>query len=285
VGKHAYDADQWRVKRTESSTVSYAFRSPDGQLLTDWRPGSGTANVQDYVYVGTRLVAAMSQVFNLAAPTVVCPATPTELVNMDFEKGASLASLGFAFAYDASTQSGAGLGSTWGVRGSGSASQLYYAEAGLAVTFSGRAFRLEADFDHADAAENGYGYSAFELRGGDPEWPWWFLSLYHGVGDRSARDRLELYLPYDDDGFPAWASGTGVITPGTTQRITVCGQVSTVDDWEGVVNPDGSVFVYVGNTLQYASTGRRIGTEYGSAPTQVMIGAMGRFDNFVVKQQ
>ena len=44
-----------------------------------------------------------------------------------------------------------------------------------------------------------------------------------------SRDRLELYLSYDDDGYPAWTSDTGVITPGTTQRITVCGQVSTVD--------------------------------------------------------
>ena len=158
-------------------------------------------------------------------------------------------------------------------------------EAWLPITFTGRAFRLEADFDHTDAAYSEWGYSAFELRSGDPEYPWWFLSLYHGVGDGSARDRLQLWLAYDDDGDPAWTSDTGVITPGTTQRITVCGTVSTVDTWEGVVNPDGAVFVYVGNTLRYASTGRRIGNPEQAEPTQVMIGPMGRFDNFVVKQQ
>ena len=41
----------------------------------------------------------------------------------------------------------------------------------------------------------------------------------------------------------------------------------------------------MGNTLQYASTGRRIGNPDQAEATQVMIGPMGRFDNFVVKQQ
>ena len=122
---YAYDADQWRVKRTDGSTVSYALRSPDGQLLTDWRPGSSTATVQDYVYVGTRLVAAISRTVTEPSPSVVCPATPTELVNMNFESGASLASLGFTYDYAASNQSGGGLGSTWGVRSTGSASDKY----------------------------------------------------------------------------------------------------------------------------------------------------------------
>jgi len=61
--------------------------------------------------------------------------------------------------------------------------------------------------------------------------------------------------------------------------------LSTVDDWESEVNPDGTVFVYVGKALWYATTGRRVGDPFDPTVRQLMIGPMGRLDNLSVKQQ
>jgi YD repeat-containing protein len=54
----AYDADDWRVKKTVGSGVpTYFLRGPNGQLLTEWQNTTPTATVKDYVYAGSRVIA------------------------------------------------------------------------------------------------------------------------------------------------------------------------------------------------------------------------------------
>jgi len=283
---YTYDADQWRIKKTELAIPTYFLRGLGGELLTEWRSLGATAQVKDYVYAGARLILAITRDVTEGP---ACPTT-TDIVNLDFESGQSLAALGFERIIDISNQSGEGLrGSTWGVRGNpgATASQKYFGEAALPVTHSGRHFRAEADFDHADASENRFGYQAFMLatNGGGSDAV--YLRLHHGVGDADPlRDKLVLYLPNDaGPSSPVWVSGGGLIVPGTTQQITVCGTLSTVDGT--TINPDGSVSVYVDGVLRVALTGKKIAnTEAfgGGTLKKVFINPMGRFDNFKVSQ-
>jgi len=59
---YGYDADQLRVKKTaQDGTVSYYFRGPQGELLTEWKNPAGVGTIRDYVYAGSRLVATIGR--------------------------------------------------------------------------------------------------------------------------------------------------------------------------------------------------------------------------------
>ena len=60
--QYKYDADDWRLKKdVQGGEVHYYVRGPNGALLEDWwnnRP-DGKAEVRDYVYAGSRLIAVV----------------------------------------------------------------------------------------------------------------------------------------------------------------------------------------------------------------------------------
>jgi YD repeat-containing protein len=58
----AYDSDDWRVKKVSGSTTTYSLRGPNGQLLTEWSITGGTTTTRDYIYIGSRLIAAATAV-------------------------------------------------------------------------------------------------------------------------------------------------------------------------------------------------------------------------------
>ncbi len=75
-GKHVtyqYDADGWRVTRTEGTNRSTFLRGPGNQLMTEVI-GSTTrdtaSSIRDYIYAGGRLIAVVKNVPPGAAPAV-----------------------------------------------------------------------------------------------------------------------------------------------------------------------------------------------------------------------
>jgi YD repeat-containing protein len=54
---YAYDGDDWRVKKVVGTGApTYYIRGANGQLLSEWK-NSSPAQVKDYVYAGSRLIA------------------------------------------------------------------------------------------------------------------------------------------------------------------------------------------------------------------------------------
>jgi YD repeat-containing protein len=57
---YRYDADDWRVKKdVTGGATTYFVRGPNGQLLTEWRNSSPNAEVRDFIYAGSRLIAVI----------------------------------------------------------------------------------------------------------------------------------------------------------------------------------------------------------------------------------
>jgi RHS repeat-associated protein len=275
-----YDGQNQRMRKTVGTLKTYSIRGPRGELLGEFDQTPTGGVWRDYVYVGSHLLAAVSR-----------DDVPmgTEKV-IDFESGESLGALGFTRIIDVSSQAGEGLGgSGWGARGNPGASdsKKYYGEASLPVVSTTREFEFEADFDHADSGYSMYGFSAFEMRlQTDTNYAVWFFSLYHGYGDTPGdRSQLVLYGLTPDELY----SAPGVIIPGTTQRITVRGTLSTINNYQ--VNADGAVQVLVDGVVIFDVANVELGWNYfGPAAVEngialwdrLMIGPMGRFDNLRV---
>jgi hypothetical protein len=216
-----------------------------------------------------------------------------KIIDLDFEDGAALTAPTWQDVIDISNQSGQGLGgSTYGVRGNpgGTASQKYYGEAYLQFgSNTSKNFKFQADFDHADSAYSGFGYSMFEMFSYATSYSFNTLgdmfSLYHGVGSGSNRDLLEIYLPAEPTGYssPVWTSDAGTIIPGTKQTVMVCGKLSTFTG--GTLNADAEVSVYVNGVLQTHLTGRKIAAPFtfGADSFKVLhVNPMGKMDNLIV---
>ncbi len=57
---YAYDADDWRARKTSQGTTTFYLRGLGAELLTEWRdPGAPTGKARDYVYAGSRLIAVV----------------------------------------------------------------------------------------------------------------------------------------------------------------------------------------------------------------------------------
>jgi len=61
--RYRYDGDDWRVKKEViaggNAPPTYFVRGPNGQLLTEWRNSSPNPEVRDFIYAGSRLIAAI----------------------------------------------------------------------------------------------------------------------------------------------------------------------------------------------------------------------------------
>lgn len=209
------------------------------------------------------------------------------VLNETFESGATLASLGFVQVIDASNQSGEGLGgSTWGVRGTGSASEKYYAEFSYPVATPARGFRVRITVDHADLLSNFGGYGLIELRGGNPPYGVWYLSLQHGTGgDGGGHTDNDLVLRHAASIDPNLIIGvaSGVTTPGSAQVIEMWGCHSSDFDDNGNPLPDGSVNVSVDGDTVLTITNLALSpggiTSAWERWQSVAFGTMGRADN------
>lgn len=59
---YAYDADSQRERKTIGSSSTYFLRGKGGELLTEWTdPGTSNGRARDYVYLGSRLLAAVAR--------------------------------------------------------------------------------------------------------------------------------------------------------------------------------------------------------------------------------
>lgn len=58
---YAYDADDWRVKKATTGASTYYLRGLDQQVLTEWLNPGPSGRTRDYIYAGTRLVAAVTR--------------------------------------------------------------------------------------------------------------------------------------------------------------------------------------------------------------------------------
>jgi hypothetical protein len=61
---YAYDADEWRVKKTTGGATTYYLRGLDGELLTEWKTPGPSGVTKDYIYAGSRLVSVISRTWN-----------------------------------------------------------------------------------------------------------------------------------------------------------------------------------------------------------------------------
>jgi YD repeat-containing protein len=68
---HTYDADDRRAKTADANGTTYFVRGVAGELLTEWHATAGADYPRDYIYAGTRLIAAVKP----TVPTTVSDAT------------------------------------------------------------------------------------------------------------------------------------------------------------------------------------------------------------------
>jgi hypothetical protein len=59
--RFVYDADDWRLKKSVDGggPAFYYVRGPGGQLLMEWQHTTTTDQMRDYIYLGSRLIAAV----------------------------------------------------------------------------------------------------------------------------------------------------------------------------------------------------------------------------------
>jgi hypothetical protein len=197
------------------------------------------------------------------------------LVNNDFESGASLASYGYIDIIDCAVSGSAGLGgSAFGVRGSGTAEQVYECEYTVPVSPTGPFFDFQADFDHADDGFTTAGFSAFELQ---PTVGTQFFALIHGLSGRKLRvDAVGLFADSADNVIPA---------PGTTCTIRCCGRFGTRTSPSGI-DPDGFLRVMVDGVTVISADNIELKGAQGAGATvfweQLQVGPMGRNDNLII---
>ena len=58
---YLYDGDGWRARKSATGDTTYYLRGPSGELLTEWHDLGSSARARDYVYAGTRLIAAVDR--------------------------------------------------------------------------------------------------------------------------------------------------------------------------------------------------------------------------------
>jgi hypothetical protein len=58
---YLYDADGWRVRKTTSTDTTLYLRGLNGELLTEWKNPGSTRHTKEYIYAGSRLLAAIDR--------------------------------------------------------------------------------------------------------------------------------------------------------------------------------------------------------------------------------
>jgi hypothetical protein len=197
------------------------------------------------------------------------------LVSNNFETVASLASYGYTDIQDCSVQAGAGLGgSSFGVRGTGTATQKYYCEYTVPVSPTGLFFDFQADFDHADDSHSTAGFSAFELQ---PVVGTNFFALYHGWTGRA------IYV--DAVGFYGESAAGVIPAAGTKCTIRCCGRFGTRSS-PTAIDSDGYLRVMVDGVVVLSGDNLALKGGQGAGATvfweQLQVGPMGRNDNLII---
>jgi YD repeat-containing protein len=58
AGSHAYDADNWRVRKTVGANTTIYIPGVNNEVLSEWtNPGSSPRRLRDYIYLAGRLIA------------------------------------------------------------------------------------------------------------------------------------------------------------------------------------------------------------------------------------
>jgi hypothetical protein len=62
ITTYTYDADNLRVTKAEQSSTTFSIRGVGGELLTEVTiAGSAPPKFRDYIYAGSRMIAAVSR--------------------------------------------------------------------------------------------------------------------------------------------------------------------------------------------------------------------------------
>lgn len=208
-----------------------------------------------------------------------------DLIDHDYEGAESVATLGYTNNSGPITNaSGNGLGgSTWGLRVDNvSLSWRQTGSIAIATGHSGRGFSVSADFDHADMATD-FGESALTLLHTNIATNDFYLQLFHGFYDLTDERENALWLVGDPGGVASpgvqWLSAADVLVPNTTQRLGLCGFLSSAANVA-----DGSVSVLIDDVVVATVTGLVIGLRTGGTPAFATLKfvPMGRFDNLLV---
>jgi YD repeat-containing protein len=95
VVTYSYDADGQRAKAVDGTGTTYYARGLGGEVLTEWRVSAGFEVPRDYIYSGTRLVAAVKRAASATGsditivpngpPAVVAFSGPNEEQRLTFE--------------------------------------------------------------------------------------------------------------------------------------------------------------------------------------------------------
>ena len=57
---YQYDANNWRIKKTNNAATTYQLRDLNGRLLTEWtNPGGASESIRDFIYAGDRVIAVV----------------------------------------------------------------------------------------------------------------------------------------------------------------------------------------------------------------------------------
>jgi IPT/TIG domain-containing protein len=73
VHAYEYDADGWRLKKVTSAGVTYYLRGLNGELLTEWTNPGPSGVIRDYIYAGSRLLAAVTTASSLDSGDIIAP--------------------------------------------------------------------------------------------------------------------------------------------------------------------------------------------------------------------
>jgi YD repeat-containing protein len=118
---YAYDADGWRTRKTLPGESTFYVRGLTNEVLTEWHYTASGTTARDYVYAGTRLLAAIDRVTPLSeagcegesrpdgSPIPVTVATPGGSASVTFE-GSGCRSVSIL-----ATQTSGNLGLCWKV--------------------------------------------------------------------------------------------------------------------------------------------------------------------------
>ena len=204
----------------------------------------------------------------------------------DFESGGVLGDHGITNFADLGMATPGLGGSTWGIRGSGSASERYFAEGFFGIAANGldissRCWDISMDCDHQDDGHSVFGYHLFSLRWNTAGAPRDFLVLNHGFGDGS----LEISSTYPGFGSPLWHSAAGVYTSGVTATFRLKVLLSSAEDGGGDPLPDGEVWVYVNGTELVHLDELQLGLFTVPQMAELSIAPMGIGDNLEVSDE
>lgn len=209
-----------------------------------------------------------------------------------FESGSSLATLGFTSVINCENTTGQGNGGGYGIQSSGTASQQYNSSC-IKLVSAALEGSVEWDIDLSAASYSTSGATGMLVRKNVSGASAWWLVTGVGASHRDFEFNLGSYAP---EYLTPWTITDAHPGVGTWATIKVEWTSSTFEvpseenDWDGVINSDGSITVKVNGSPVLTLTNKIVFCGWGVAGgdfsypdaglwDKLTIGPMGRLDN------